>query len=219
MTLSASAEDNEDGSQGKVYGSTVIESLEPGESTIVEYELTDITADDLDKYGNEEIYQRVYQGDECIEVARCMLNVLEPIAISVDTGDTLSMGIGEEKQIEASIKPLNVSGRELVYSTSDSSVVNVSSDGKLTAVSSGTAVITVTEPKSGVKTEIAVEVNGILGDVNHDNEITVLDVTAIQIYLTRLKPEGIFDESLADVNKDGKINIIDASLLQLMLVK
>ncbi len=219
LTLTASAEDNEDGSQGKVYGSTVIESLEPGESTIVEYELTDITADDLDKYGNEEIYQRVYQGDECIEVARCMLNVLEPIAISVDTGDKLSMGIGEEKQIEASIKPLNVSGRELVYSTSDSSVVNVSNDGKLTAVSSGTAVITVTEPKSGVKTEITVEVNGILGDVNHDNEITVLDVTAIQIYLTRLKPEGIFDESLADVNKDGKINIIDASLLQLMLVK
>ena len=219
LTLTASAEDNEDGSQGKVYGSTVIEPLEPGESTIVEYELTDINADDLDKYGNEEIYQRVYQGDECIEVARCMLNVLEPIAISVDTGDTLSMGIGEEKQFEASVKPLNVSGRELVYSTSDSSVVNVSNDGKLTAVSSGTTVITVMEPKSGVKTEIAVEVNGILGDVNHDNEITVLDVTAIQIYLTRLKPEGIFDESLADINKDGKINIIDASLLQLMLVK
>lgn len=54
------------------------------------------------------------------------------------------------------------------------------------------------------------------GDVNHDGNVDILDVTAIQKYLVNIS-QDIFDTVLADTNSDGKISVIDATYIQMIV--
>lgn len=57
-----------------------------------------------------------------------------------------------------------------------------------------------------------------LGDVNHDGEVDIDDVTLIQKYLARIDLSAeTFDAGLADVNADNKITIFDATYLQMLI--
>ena len=59
-----------------------------------------------------------------------------------------SVYLGETFQMQASVSPYNASDKTLIWSSSDESVVTVS-DGLLTPVSAGTAIITATTRDSG----------------------------------------------------------------------
>ena len=54
----------------------------------------------------------------------------------------------------------------------------------------------------------------LVGDVDHDGTIGIMDVTYIQLYLAGNKKFDEFDTRLADVNKDGIIDNNDASIIQ-----
>lgn len=59
----------------------------------------------------------------------------------------------------------------------------------------------------------------LLGDVNGDGEITVVDATILQKYIvgqTTLDDETL---NVADVNKDGAVTVVDATLIQKFVVK
>lgn len=59
----------------------------------------------------------------------------------------------------------------------------------------------------------------LLGDVNGDGEITIVDSTILQKYIvgqTALDGETL---NVADVNKDGAITVVDATLIQKFVVK
>ena len=59
----------------------------------------------------------------------------------------------------------------------------------------------------------------LLGDVNGDGEITIVDSTILQKYIvgqTTLDDETL---NVADVNKDGAITVVDATLIQKFVVK
>lgn len=59
----------------------------------------------------------------------------------------------------------------------------------------------------------------LLGDVNGDGEITIVDATIIQKYIvgqTTLDDETL---NVADVNKDGAVTVVDATLIQKFVVK
>ena len=58
----ASAKDGENGEPGKEYGSVSVEPIAPGESITITYPLTNFSFDDLDEYGNAEIFQDVECG-------------------------------------------------------------------------------------------------------------------------------------------------------------
>ena len=53
----------------------------------------------------------------------------------------------------------------------------------------------------------------LIGDVNHDGEINVIDAGLIQEYLAEMDP-AVFCFRGADVNGDGEITVIDAGLLR-----
>lgn len=53
------------------------------------------------------------------------------------------------------------------------------------------------------------EADGILGDVDGDGEITVLDAVAVLQYCADMAPEN-FMENAADTDKDGSIGVRDA---------
>ena len=56
----------------------------------------------------------------------------------------------------------------------------------------------------------------LLGDVDGDGEVSILDATAIQRYLAEL-PNDAFYGAAADTDGDGDITILDATYIQLWL--
>lgn len=63
--------------------------------------------------------------------------------------DTLSMMLGESKNLAASVEPHTASNKKVTYETSDPSIVTVDALGKVKAVGAGTATVTVTTDDGG----------------------------------------------------------------------
>lgn len=58
---------------------------------------------------------------------------------------------------------------------------------------------------------------GIMGDVNGDGKLTILDATSIQLHLVNKTPAD-FDIRFADIDGNGNVTILDATRIQLILV-
>jgi|GEM_PF-6441275 len=58
------------------------------------------------------------------------------------TPESCSIQVGETKQLTASVMPANASDKAVIWSSSDTAVVDVDSNGKVTGISNGTATIT-----------------------------------------------------------------------------
>ncbi|MER2080092.1 MAG: dockerin type I repeat-containing protein [Ruminococcus sp.] len=58
-----------------------------------------------------------------------------------------------------------------------------------------------------------------LGDADGDGEVTIGDVTCIQMKLAEMESVGSFCADSADVNGSGEIEITDATLIQMWLAE
>ena len=92
--------------------------------------------------------------------ATCVITVTQWVTgISLDK-TSLSLMIGEETTISATIQPDNANDKSLIWSSSDNSIASVDNSGKVTARASGTATIRATaNDGSGVFASCSVEVN------------------------------------------------------------
>ena len=72
---------------------------------------------------------------------------------------------------------------------------------------------------SPVEYQIEVLDELMLGDVDYDNEISIMDSTALQRYSAKL--QTLTDEQLyiGDVDKDGAITIMDVTRIQMYIAK
>lgn len=72
--------------------------------------------------------------------------------------------------------------------------------------------------KTGATYSIFIEydepIDGIIGDVNGDGQITIADATLLQRRCVELESFDETQEKLADVNGDGRISILDVTCLQ-----
>ena len=102
------------------------------------------------------------------------------------------------------------------YSTEDNDIISVSEDGEVTALKTGSAVVTITcgDVSQDVEVTVTPAKGGIIGDVNGDGVVTIIDATLIQKYSIDLPVEGVFIDTLADVNGDGRISILDVTCIQ-----
>ena len=104
--------------------------------------------------------------------------------------------------------------RNIQWTSSNTAVATVNSDGTITAVGTGYAVISASLEKSNQKASIIVLVNSSdtsyeLGDVNMDGKVTAVDaMLALKLALLDNPTDVIL--GLADVNGDGKITAVDA---------
>ena len=62
---------------------------------------------------------------------------------------TLSLAVGAEETLTATVEPAGASNKNVTWSSSDGTVATVGTDGKVTAVAAGTATITVTTEDGG----------------------------------------------------------------------
>lgn len=104
--------------------------------------------------------------------------------------------------------------RNIQWTSSNTAVATVNSDGTITAVGNGYAVVSASLEKSNQKASIIVLVNSSatsyeLGDVNMDGKVTAVDaMLALKLALLDNPTDAIL--GLADVNGDGKITAVDA---------
>lgn len=141
----------------------------------------------------------------------------EPLKATVKTNE---LEVGKKTTIEANQD-------NLTYKTSDSNVAVVSKSGEITAISAGTALITVIN-SDGETDQIVITVKGLslettttttetesLGDLNNDGRIDSKDaVIVLKSYAEKLAGNETKDDTSAgDVNGDGKVDSKDAVII------
>lgn len=129
--------------------------------------------------------------------------------------DIVTMYLDETYSVDAQVRnDTSNEKRSLQWTSSNTAVAEVNSDGIITAKGNGYAVISASLEKSSQKASIIVLVNSSatsyeLGDVNMDGKVTAVDaMLALKLALLDNPTDAIL--GLADVNGDGKITAVDA---------
>ena len=119
---------------------------------------------------------------------------------------------GNSEILIPTVTPTNAT-TSYIWSSSDTSVATVDSNGKVTAMGIGTATITVKTSNDKTAT-CNVTVKPYLGDVNCDGNINIDDVTLIQKHLVDIDKIDDTKLKFADIDSDGIVSINDATLIQ-----
>lgn len=140
--------------------------------------------------------------------------------------NSAGMKVGETLKLSASLEPSAPSNAMVYWSTSDSTVAEVSPNGVVKAVGTGTVTITAKAEDGGLSdtcvitvTDKGEEQNPVMGDLNLDGEVSIEDATLLQSYLAKLKNLTEEQLSAADVNNDGVIDINDVTYIQKIIAK
>ena len=100
--------------------------------------------------------------DDGGKTASCSVTV-KPVSVSSVTLDkeTLTLKIGETYSLTATVLPENAANKRVSWSSSNTSVATVDPNGKVSAISVGSSIITVTTEDGGKKATCSVYVNPI----------------------------------------------------------
>jgi len=143
---------------------------------------------------------------------------LFPEKITLDKDDVI-LRPGETLELTATLSPEDVENNSVTWRSSNPSVATVSETGLVTAKKQGYSFI-YAKTANGLETRCYVYVNeGIaytFGDIDEDEEVSVIDATIIQRYLASM-PTAPFVEKAADVDKDDEVSVIDATMIQRFL--
>jgi hypothetical protein len=160
---------------------------------------------------------------------------VNPVAVTGVTLDKTSdtIRVGGTDQFTATITPSNATNKNVAWTSSDSNIVSVDATGEITAVSVGSATITVTTADGGYAATASITINAALtgggggggggyiaptptptptvtgksGDANGDNVVDELDFSIL------MADWGKTGSSPADFNKDNVVDELDFSLL------
>lgn len=158
--------------------------------------------------------------------ASCQITVRgsDPIFIPVESisvrPTSVRMTVGATQQLRTIILPADATNKKVRWTSGNSSVVTVTSEGLIKALNTGTAnVIARTTDGTNLSATCAVTVVAggggdevLPGDVNGDGEINITDVTMLIFALLNDDFSDINMEN-ADVNGDGMVNITDVVTL------
>ncbi len=126
--------------------------------------------------------------------------------IQINNGATQRLSIVKD--------PINATSENtIIWSSSNTNIVEVNSNGTITAKKLGTATITA-KTADGSKTatcNVTVkQPSYILGDVNEDGKVNTLDAVKILQYVAKKTTLTDNQKLAANTNRDGKVNTLDA---------
>ena len=130
--------------------------------------------------------------------ATCALTV-NPISVTGVTLDQTSLVLveGETGTLVATVAPANATNKSVTWSSNKPSVATVSSSGVVTAVSVGTATITVTTSDGGKKATCTVTVNPIaVTGVSLNKTVLYMEVGEVQTLKETITPYNAADKSV-----------------------
>lgn len=144
------------------YAKTVIELKD--QTTFSDWDFTDIWTISADKNG----------GYPYLQWQESMLSNIPVSGISL-SDTALNLATGDYAYLTATVSPANATNQTITWRSSDSGIATVSSAGKVTAISAGTAVITVTTEDGGYTASCTVTVTERMPEEYRLNSITVRD--------------------------------------------
>ncbi|MCQ2288126.1 MAG: leucine-rich repeat protein [Muribaculaceae bacterium] len=130
----------------------------------------------------------------------------------------LNLTTGENEQLTATVLPDNATNKQVEWSSGNTAVATVSTDGVVSAVAPGNATITVrTTDGTNLTATCAITVvepepEFVAGDANGDGFVRINDVVTTSNYILGDEPAG-FVFAAADVNQDGFVRINDVVLI------
>ena len=159
--------------------------------------------------GTAYVYAHTMNG---LQSSACVVTVKarQVYATSLSLNAPSSMTAGDTYRLAPSYLPANATV-SFQYASSDSQVLTVSSSGLITAVSAGTAKVTVKEIYSGITRAVNIEVLPVFtkGDANGDGTVDIADAVCIVNHVVG-KDTPSYVAAAADANSDGVVDIADA---------
>lgn len=149
--------------------------------------------------------------------AYCNFTVSVPVEEVRITSEDLILNVGDEVALTAEVLPLTASNRTVEWSTTDTNVVTIDSNGTLKAVNAGHAAVFCRSLDNGAEDYINVYVRQPVSTVTlNTNAITVPKGTEFWLYATILPEDADIkvvdwsssDETLATVGADGKVTAL-----------
>ncbi len=185
------------------------DNAEPGFNKIVT--LDEITLIGTDK-GNYVLIQPTVMGSIVIPVS----------SVTLDKA-TAEMHVNDVITLTATVSPDNAENKAVTWSSSDETVVTVS-NGEVTAVGAGNAVITVTTVDGGKTASCEIEVKAFLyGDVDGDGQVTNRDSAIVARHLAKWAgyeaTNPLYNFDAADVDIDGQVTNRDSATIARHLAK
>lgn len=149
--------------------------------------------------------------------AYCNFVVSVPVEEVRITSEDLILNVGDEIALTAEVLPLTASNRTVEWSTTDTNVITIDSNGTLKAVNAGHAAVFCRSLDNGAEDYINVYVRQPVSSVTmNTNAITVPKGTVFWLYATILPEDADLkivdwsssDETLATVGPDGMVTAL-----------
>ncbi len=138
-------------------------------------------------------------------------------SVEINGGDIV-LNKGDETVINVIVKPEDATVKEIIFESSDETVIKVDENGNVTAVGEGTATVTVTSKDDETKKDsITVTVKIPVTDITVDKDSLTLNKNTTQKINAVIVPEDATnkkiiytssDESIAVVDEDGNITAV-----------
>jgi uncharacterized protein YjdB len=200
--------------QGIIYRSTPYSN---------KFDLSSITIDSkyMDRSNKEPLpYSGIYnleilvesegEGSFMIPVKIFVLNV--PVS-GITLQESLALKVGSKSQLIPQIVPQDATNKNAVWKTSDETIATVDSDGNVTAINEGEAIITATTEDGSYSAYCKVAVTTPPEyDFNHDGAINLIDIVIMAKGFNTVKGDARYSD-VYDLNKDGAINMRDIVIL------
>ncbi len=151
--------------------------------------------------------------EDDLYTATCVITVLKAVeGVSIQQTD-ISLIVGETVQLQATIEPADASNLNVIWSSSNSSVVSINSNGLVTAIGNGTAIITITTEDGGYtamcEVTVTTPVSGILLDITS----LELFVGASQQLTATIQPEDATNKNVIWTSGDNSIASVELGLV------
>jgi hypothetical protein len=143
----------------------------------------------------------------------CKITVIPTLMESLTLNETaLSIKVNRTGQLTADVLPATTTNKSIVWRSSNSSIVSVDENGKISTNAKGTATITAsaTDGSDIVASCVVTVIPPTTGDSNDNDEVTITDAVNTANYAVGNDVENFCFEA-ADVNGDNRITLADAS--------
>jgi len=142
---------------------------------------------------------------------------LEPLSVNVTgislSSSSVSLEVGETFQLTATVSPNNASNRVVIWSTSNSDVVTVDSNGFIIAAGTGSAVITAKTDDGGFFANCSVKVEEGLSISLDKTEVALKVGETVKLNLT-IKPESAKSKTIEWSSSDTGVATVENGLVK-----
>ncbi len=139
------------------------------------------------------------------------VNAITVTGVSLNKS-SMTLLIGGTEQLVATVTPSNATNKNVVWSSSNASVATVDSNGNVSAIKVGTAIITATTEDGGKKATCSVTVNPIaVTDVTLNQTSITMTVGDTQTLTATVTPSNATDKSVTWSSSNTSIATVSSS--------